>query len=398
MLTVTPELSTKLDDSVTQIEAILSAFFAQTDAMTLLIDAFGDQIDPNAVQQIADLLDSGSLSSVVPLEVVPGEILGGGTAAYVADANTVYLAEEFLANALPDELVATLLQQVGYMIDDFVNESDAAGSEGAIFEAIVTGRALSPEQLAELKADTKSVQELTIEDAVVSAEMSLISPHLMHEGDMNGSEGMKGGDGMAGSEGTDGDAPGRSPMQGGKGRDRFRGDAEADDMSGGGGRDRLRGEGGDDKIDGGGGRDRLDGGEGADELTGGGGRDVIKGGLGDDLINGGGGRDRLKGGEGMDTFDYDGMKDKGDLILDFDATADVLDLSGVLSELGYENSTFDQLINDVIVLGQSKRGTRVAIDADGLTGEARPKAFAALKGVNADDLSASNFILQEVIN
>ena len=39
MPTATPDLSTKLNDSLGQIETILSAFFAQTDAMTILVDA-----------------------------------------------------------------------------------------------------------------------------------------------------------------------------------------------------------------------------------------------------------------------------------------------------------------------------------------------------------------------
>ena len=380
MPTATPDLSTKLNDSLAQIETILSAFFTQADAMTLLMDAFGDQVNLPDVQHIADILESGNLASFISLEVIPGGVLDGGTAAYVAESNTVYLAEEFLANALPDELVATLLQQVGYVIDDVANSTDAAGSEGAIFEAIVTGHELSPEQLADLQADTKSVQELTIENAVVSAEVSIMPPQTMDEDAM------------------DRDKAGRQPMRGGKGRDRFRGDDEADEMFGGRGRDRLRGEGGDDKMDGGAGRDRMHGGEGADELTGGGGRDIMKGGLGDDLLNGGAGRDRLQGGEGTDIFVYDSMKDRGDLIIDFETAVDLLDLSGVLSEIGYSNSTFDELLGDVIVLGQSKRGTKVGIDADGLAGEARPRTLAALKGVNADELTSSNFIVQEAID
>ncbi|NEP55157.1 MAG: calcium-binding protein [Moorea sp. SIO3C2] len=175
----------------------------------------------------------------------------------------------------------------------------------------------------------------------------------MNEGELPANTGMEGGEMQ------------REPMKGGKGRDRFRGDDAADDMSGGRGRDRLRGEGGDDKMDGGAGRDRMHGGEGADEMLGGGGRDVMKGGAGDDLLCGGAGRDRMKGGEGADTFAYKEMRDKGDLIVDFDVAADVLDLSSVLAELGYGNATFNELLDDVIVLGQSKRGTRVGIDEDG---------------------------------
>lgn len=369
MPTATPDLATKLDDILSELSTVLAAFFVQPDALTLLSEAFNSQIDASAMSQIVEGLDVAGLDSLISLELVSKDVLGG-TAAYIATTNTVYLAEEFLATALPDELIATLLQQVGYVVDDLANDGNTAGNEGAIFEALVTGQALSPEALATLQAETKHVQQLAIEDAVVTAEFSVIPAHMTTSADL-------------------------TPMQGGQGRDRLQGNGDADDMFGGQGRDRLRGEGGDDQMDGGAGRDRMHGGEGADVMTGGGGRDVMKGGLGDDLLNGGAGRDRLQGGEGTDTFVYESMKDGGDLIRDFEVTMDVMDVSTLLSELGYGNSTFDSLINDVIVLGQAKRGARVGIDPDGLAGEARPRTLAGLKGIETDELTGSNFIVAQ---
>ena len=377
MQTATPDVSTKLNDALGAVQDMLLPFLQTPEATTVLTTLFGAEANLGALDTLIDALESGNLASLLTVELVPGETLASTIAAYVDSAATVYLAQEFLAEAIPDALVATLMQQVGHLVDSLVNTGDTMGNEGALFEALVMGHELSPEVLSNLQT-TNNLQEITVQDATVLAEVSVMPPYPM---DMNSPQGTIT----------------MEPMQGGRGRDRFRGDAGADDMAGGRGRDILRGEGGDDKMDGGAGRDRMAGGAGNDEMYGGGGRDRMKGGEGDDLMYGGAGRDRMKGGDGADTFGYEKMKDRGDLILDFDVAADALDLSSVLAELGYENLSFSALLDDVIVLGQSKRGARVGIDADGADGEARAKTFAVLKGVDAEDLTSSNFIVQEAV-
>jgi Ca2+-binding RTX toxin-like protein len=70
--------------------------------------------------------------------------------------------------------------------------------------------------------------------------------------------------------------------------------------------------------------------DGAFTLRGGAGNDLLTGGAGDDTITGGLGADRLKGGLGADTFVYNRVQESTstnhDLILDFDASADKIEL------------------------------------------------------------------------
>ena len=70
----------------------------------------------------------------------------------------------------------------------------------------------------------------------------------------------------------------------------------------------------------------LNGTSGRDMLMGGIGRDTLNGGNGDDIISDGGGEDRMAGGSGADVFVLaaDGARD---VIVDFDATQDKIDLS-----------------------------------------------------------------------
>lgn len=136
-------------------------------------------------------------------------------------------------------------------------------------------------------------------------------------------------------------------LDGGGQGDRLRGGAGEDTVFGGGGLDRLAGGGGGDALHGGPGDDRLSGGAGADTLegegrpdriAGAGGPDALAGGGGDDALVGGRGRDVLAGGAGADTLTGGGGADVfvfraygfgRDVVTDFDAGRDAIDLSAL---------------------------------------------------------------------
>ncbi|NOD45926.1 MULTISPECIES: fasciclin domain-containing protein [unclassified Ruegeria] len=109
-----------------------------------------------------------------------------------------------------------------------------------------------------------------------------------------------------------------------------------DFIHGGGGRDVIKAGKGNDVALGGDGNDIVFGGRGKDILRGDDGHDKIYGGRGADLIDGGAGDDILIGGRGKDTFV---MENGGgdDLILDFRAGKDKIDLSGYDGITSYED-------------------------------------------------------------
>ena len=82
----------------------------------------------------------------------------------------------------------------------------------------------------------------------------------------------------------------------------------------------------------------------ANRMFGGGGDDQINGGAGDDFISGGSGADRLTGGTGADTFHFAPLDSgltaaTGDIIYDYQAGLDHIDISTLNSRLG--DSDFD---------------------------------------------------------
>ena len=164
---------------------------------------------------------------------------------------------------------------------------------------------------------------------------------------------------------------GNDSILGGGGNDILRGGSGNDTIEGGEGNDHVRGDSGDDSID---------GGEGNDLLLGDAGADTITGGEGNDTIAGGSGNDSLTGGAGNDTFLFTaGEGDWNDTITDFDADADLIDLSLLGEAVAFDDLTITDLADN--------SGVTITHTALGGT--------ITLLGVSAADLDADNFVLPD---
>jgi Ca2+-binding RTX toxin-like protein len=136
-------------------------------------------------------------------------------------------------------------------------------------------------------------------------------------------------------------------LKGGSGKDVLIGNDGNDTLVGDKGKDILSGGEGNDSLFGGTGRDKLWGFAGDDDLFGGGGKDSLIGGVGNDTLFGGGGKDRLTGEAGEDVFGF--LKDqKGiDVITDFEAGIDKIDLTDFgtdFSKLKFQNDGDDVIV------------------------------------------------------
>ncbi|MBF2047958.1 MAG: DUF4347 domain-containing protein [Elainella sp. C42_A2020_010] len=208
--------------------------------------------------------------------------------------------------------------------------------------------------------------------------------------------GKRGNDRLRGGSGDDwliGNR-GRDRLWGGRGEDRLHGGLQSDRLSGNQGNDTLRsgrgqdwlsGRQGNDRLYGGRHRDTLKGHQGRDILHGGRGRDRLLGGANDDVLVGGGGPDTLLGGSGRDRFVYHSLSHRGDRILDFDPSEDVIDISRLVTERSGANSQF----KDVIKLTQV--GSHTAVKLNLQEGGAQP-VLAILENVNANMVGRQNFL------
>ncbi|WP_415860944.1 glycosyl hydrolase family 28-related protein [Azotobacter vinelandii] len=137
----------------------------------------------------------------------------------------------------------------------------------------------------------------------------------------------------------------------------------------------------------------LVGGDTDDQLQGGSGADRLDGGAGDDILDGGAGRDRLSGGAGADTFVFSAREDSyrtdtavfNDLILDFEASEDRIDLSA----LGF--SGLGDGYGGTLLLKTNAEGTRTYLKSFEADAEGR-RFEVALDGDHTGDLSAANVV------
>jgi Ca2+-binding RTX toxin-like protein len=188
-----------------------------------------------------------------------------------------------------------------------------------------------------------------------------------------------GNDRLDGGEGDD-------ILKGRRGTDLLIGGTGNDTMSGGLRDDRLRGGAGDDIVDGGRGNDFVKGGAGDDVLTGRTGRDTllgfggndrISGGIAADVIVGGAGVDTLTGNRGRDIFEYRSLQDGTDVISDFAANRDRIDVSRISGGRSF---------SDFVRLSQANGGTLVQV--------ASGSGFVDLATLTgASGLTANNFIV-----
>lgn len=130
----------------------------------------------------------------------------------------------------------------------------------------------------------------------------------------------------------------------------------------------------------------------ANAITGNDNNNTISGGGGNDVLAGGLGADRLTGGAGQDVFDFDLLVESGDTVTDFakGATGDVLDLSGVLDDIGYAGS--DAFKDGVLSHVENEANTFVFIDADGVGGNSATK-MATLLNVHLTETNTDNYLL-----
>ena len=168
---------------------------------------------------------------------------------------------------------------------------------------------------------------------------------------------------------------GDDTIEGAAGNDVIDAGDGADRVDGGEGHDWLMGGAGNDTLRGGEGHDAIAGHAGDDRLSGGAGDDALDGGAGNDTLEGGGGDDTLWGGEGSDSFVFESGNGH-DVVGDFAAGSDRIDLSAFTSVWRFEDLTLRQTEDGVVLeLEHDGGGTVLLLD------------------VRLESLSAADFVL-----
>jgi len=128
--------------------------FAQSDGFwSNLETAFGTSYDVVKATQLRQQWKSRNFSQLPPIEVLSPQVLGTAKGAYSSSTNKIYLSASFLNTASSAAIVNVILEEIGHYVDAQINQVDSAGDEGEIFANLVSGKSLTPTELAQLKGE-----------------------------------------------------------------------------------------------------------------------------------------------------------------------------------------------------------------------------------------------------
>ncbi|PNW58746.1 UNVERIFIED_CONTAM: hypothetical protein BEN50_05950 [Euhalothece sp. KZN 001] len=137
--------------------------------------AFGTDYEIETAETLQAMLTDGTFLDELGMEVLPSSALNGALGAYASATNTIYLSSALEGFSL-EVTTAVFLEEVGHAVDAFLNTTDSAGDEGAIFSALVRGKPLSEEKLAGLRQedDFSTIvvdgEEIIIEQATLTVD------------------------------------------------------------------------------------------------------------------------------------------------------------------------------------------------------------------------------------
>jgi len=121
------------------------------------------------------------------------------------------------------------------------------------------------------------------------------------------------------------------------------------------------------------------------------GRDTLIGTTGNDILIGGLGGDTLTGGAGADQFVYESFSDRTDKITDFNPNQDMVVLTDVFIEIGYDG--IDPIADGYLQFVQDGSNARVQIDPDGVDGFQVFRTMAILENVTIEFLSVGSNVI-----
>ncbi|MEO0519048.1 MAG: DUF4114 domain-containing protein [Cyanobacteria bacterium P01_A01_bin.116] len=171
-VTIDAGLAEEWPDLWTEAIAPLLTEAIPPDTEAQLQSALGQQWTADNIQ---DAIIDGV--SELKLELLPASTLQA-KGAFAAENQTIYLADDWASTQSLDAVTDVLLEEVGHFIDykfgQTFNTPDTAGDEGAIFSALVQGKPLTPEALAELQAENDQGQ-IFLDDQVIDVEQAALS-------------------------------------------------------------------------------------------------------------------------------------------------------------------------------------------------------------------------------
>jgi Ca2+-binding RTX toxin-like protein len=212
--------------------------------------AFGKGFDLARLIGLQQAWSVGDFSLLPTIKILSATGIGSANAAFSASTNTIYVSQSFLERSSknPDVVADALIEEIGHSVDQYLNNSDSPGDEGAIFLALVSGQVLTDEQLQQLYQDNDH-GSIQIDGQLVAAEFQNFVGDVGDNTIFGTStddliQGLDGNDSLYGLAGND-------TLEGGVDDDTLYGGVGTNTLSGGAGNDYIYSSSPSDIIDGG---------------------------------------------------------------------------------------------------------------------------------------------------
>ncbi|MFB6276135.1 MAG: Ig-like domain-containing protein [Halothece sp.] len=171
-----------LENLINHTEQLLISFAQEDRFDSVLETAFATEQANLSIQS----LQTGNFLDNLEVEIRSNTQLDGALGAYAASEKTIYLSQQFLTQASIEQATGVFLEEVGHAVDDFLNKTDTAGDEGAIFASFIQGNELSDQELASLrKEDDTATLEIDRETITVEqAQFTVTNTNDSGEGSL----------------------------------------------------------------------------------------------------------------------------------------------------------------------------------------------------------------------
>jgi hypothetical protein len=150
----------------------LAQLATQANFETTMTTAFGTNISRSRLFSLRQQWLMGDFSIIPPIEILSKGELGNANGGYAGSLDKIFVSSDFSAKnqSNVNAVAELLLEEIGHKLDRFFNGNvDTPGDEGAIFRLLATGKTLSPQTLAGLRAtDDRAV--ITVNGRSVAIE------------------------------------------------------------------------------------------------------------------------------------------------------------------------------------------------------------------------------------
>lgn len=144
----------------------------------VLRNSFGDGYNQERAEGLREQALANDFSWLPNVRLVDASTLEGGLGAYESSSGTIYIDKSLQGTSQGSRVFA---EEVGHHLDSLLNDTDTKGDEGELFQHLLAGDSLSPDQMREIRSDDDQ-GTINVDGQTRDVEFSWVSDELRRGG------------------------------------------------------------------------------------------------------------------------------------------------------------------------------------------------------------------------